>query len=185
MKVAPVNRAAELAAIQKINELHALAERQQTVCSDSIYAALRAAWEAGSLLVEQKGRIARGNWALWLELNFKGNIRTVDFAARYGGDEFLICLAQTEPLGALRFADRLRKKIAQTEFVSGPDRIFLTASFGVSIIDGGKAILDAHTLVRLADYKLYEAKKNGKDRVEGEIVNEDVKIDPRFLRRSA
>lgn len=80
MKVAPVNRAAELAAIQKINELHALAERQQTVCSDSIYAALRAAWEAGSLLVDQKGRIARGNWALWLELNFKGNIRT---AQRY------------------------------------------------------------------------------------------------------
>jgi diguanylate cyclase (GGDEF)-like protein len=115
----------------------------------------------------------------------KNNIRSVDFAARYGGDEFLICLAQTEPLGALRFADRLRKKIAQTEFISGPDRIFLTASFGVSIIDGGKAILDAHTMVRLADYKLYEAKGNGKDRVEGEIVNEDVKIDPKFLRRSA
>jgi len=115
----------------------------------------------------------------------KTNIRSVDFAARYGGDEFLICLAQTEPLGALRFADRLRKKISQTEFVNGEDRIFLTASFGVGIIDGGKGILDAHSLVRVADYKLYEAKGNGKDRVEGEIISDDVPIDPRFLRKAA
>jgi two-component system, cell cycle response regulator len=115
----------------------------------------------------------------------KKNIRTVDFAARYGGDEFLICLSQTESLGALRFTDRLRKRISATEFVSGDDRIFLTASFGVGIIEGGKEIIDAHTLVRVADCKLYEAKKNGRDRVEGEIINETSPVDPRFLRKSS
>lgn len=115
----------------------------------------------------------------------KKNIRSVDFAARYGGDEFLICLTQTESLGALRFAERLRKKLAQNEFVNNVDRIHLTASFGVSIIDLGKGVLDAHTMVRIADAKLYEAKANGKDRVEGEIVTEDTQVDPRFLRRSA
>lgn len=115
----------------------------------------------------------------------KSNIRSIDFAARYGGDEFLICLAQTEPLGALRFADRLRKKIAQHEFVNGSDRIYLSASFGVSIVEGDKAVMDAHTMVRLADFKLYEAKGNGKDRVESQIITDDAQVDPRFLRRSA
>lgn len=115
----------------------------------------------------------------------KKNIRAVDFAARYGGDEFLICLAQTEAMGALRFTERLRKRIAQTEFCSGDDRIFLTASFGVGIIDNSKQIIDAHTLVRVADGKLYEAKANGRDRVEGEIINDKAPVDPRFLRKPA
>jgi diguanylate cyclase (GGDEF)-like protein len=115
----------------------------------------------------------------------KKNIRSVDFAARYGGDEFLICLSQTESLGALRFTDRLRKRISATEFVSADDRIFLSASFGVGIIEGGKEIIDAHTLVRVADCKLYEAKENGRDRVEGEIISETSPIDPRFLRKAS
>lgn len=115
----------------------------------------------------------------------KETIRAVDFAARYGGDEFLICLAQTEPLGALRFADRLRKKIAAHEYVNGEDRMFLTASFGVCIIDSGRGILDAHTMARVADAKLYQAKASGKNKVEHEIITEETQIDPRFLRRSA
>lgn len=114
----------------------------------------------------------------------KSNIRSVDFAARYGGDEFLICLTQTEPQGALRFADRLRKKIAEHEFVSGPDRIFLSASFGAAILDHGKGLIDAHAVVRIADAKLYEAKGAGKNRVDHEIVTDDTIIDPRFLRRT-
>lgn len=113
----------------------------------------------------------------------KSNIRSVDFAARYGGDEFLICLTQTEPTGALRFADRLRKKIAEHLFVSGPDEIRLTASFGASILENGKSLLDAHSLVRIADAKLYEAKANGKDRIEHAMVNEDTQFDIRSLRK--
>lgn len=115
----------------------------------------------------------------------KANIRSVDFAARYGGDEFLICLTQTQPIGAVRFADRLRKKIAENEFVSGPDRIQLSASFGAAILENGKSLLDAHSLVRLADAKLYEAKANGKNRVESAMVNEDTQFDIRQLRRSS
>ncbi len=115
----------------------------------------------------------------------KANIRSVDFAARYGGDEFLICLTQTQPIGAVRFADRLRKKIADNEFVSGPDRIQLSASFGAAILENGKSLLDAHSMVRLADAKLYEAKANGKNRIESAMVNEDTQFDIRQLRRTS
>lgn len=115
----------------------------------------------------------------------KSNIRSVDFAARYGGDEFLICLTQTQPVGAVRFADRLRKKIDEHEFVSGPDRIKLSASFGASILENGKSLLDAHSLVRLADAKLYEAKANGKNCVVSAMVNEDTQFDIRQLRKAS
>ena len=115
----------------------------------------------------------------------KSNIRSVDFAARYGGDEFLICLTQTQPVGAVRFADRLRKKIDEHEFVSGPDRIKLSASFGASILENGKSLLDAHSLVRLADAKLYEAKGNGKNCVISAMVNEDTQFDIRELRKAS
>lgn len=113
----------------------------------------------------------------------KNNIRSVDFAARYGGDEFLICLTQTQTEGALRFADRLRKVIAEKEFIQDKDRMFMTASFGVALIEAKGAIIDAHTLVRIADTKLYEAKDNGRNRVEGEIVKDETPLDPRALRR--
>lgn len=125
----------------------------------------------GSFVLGETGRL------------IKKTIRTVDFAARYGGDEFLICLAQTEPDGAVKFANRLRKKIAEHEFVNGDDRMFLTASLGCCVIDSGKSILDAQTLVRIADAKLYEAKHGGKNRVEAEFITENTTIDPKFLRR--
>lgn len=127
----------------------------------------------GSFVLAQTGKL------------IKETIRTVDFAARYGGDEFLICLVQTEPQGAMRFADRLRKKISQHEYVNGDDRMFLSASFGGCIIESGKSIIDAQTMVRMADAKLYEAKATGKNRVEGDIITDDSQIDPRFLRRAS
>ncbi len=115
----------------------------------------------------------------------KANIRSVDFAARYGGDEFLICLTQTQPVGAVRFADRLRKKIDEHEFVNGPDQIKLSASFGAAILENGKSQLDAHSIVRLADAKLYEAKAEGKNRVISAMVNDETEFDIRRLRRAS
>ena len=115
----------------------------------------------------------------------KANIRSVDFAARYGGDEFLICLTQTQPVGAVRFADRLRKKIDEYEFVNGPDRIRLSARFGAAILECGQTQLDAHSIVRLADAKLYEAKAGGKNRVISAMVNEETQFDIRRLRKAS
>ena len=49
---------------------------------------MRAAWQAGHLLLKQKRKIVHGNWELWLELNFDGKVRT---AQRY------MLLAKTVP----------------------------------------------------------------------------------------
>ncbi len=98
-------------------------------------------------------------------LIIKNVIRQEDFAARYGGDEFLICLTETHPQGAEVFCDRLRVAMSENEFVKGNDRIRLTASFGLSVCRPKLDRIDAQNLVRTADHALFEAKRNGKNQV--------------------
>jgi hypothetical protein len=72
----------------RINALHAEAEQHRSRCCDAVYQALRAAWQAGHLLLKQKRKIVHGNWELWLKINFDGKVRT---AQRY------MLLAKTVP----------------------------------------------------------------------------------------
>lgn len=95
----------------------------------------------------------------------KKNIRTHDFAARYGGDEFLICLSQTTTEGAKLFCERLRKTIENHLFKNEEDEIRLTASMGCAIIVDGKSLMDGRSLVRHADHGLYKAKEEGRNQV--------------------
>lgn len=95
----------------------------------------------------------------------KKNIRTHDFGARYGGDEFLICLSQTTTEGAKLFCERLRAVLENHLFKSGDDEIRLTASMGCAIIVDGKSMIDGRSLVRHADHGLYQSKEEGRNRV--------------------
>lgn len=107
----------------------------------------------GSFVLAEVGKIIRAN------------IRQVDFAARYGGDEFLIAITETSDEGAKLFAERLKEKIEQAVFKSGDDSVKLTASLGVAITHPD-VTTNARELVRKADEYLYGAKKKGRNRVE-------------------
>ena len=93
----------------------------------------------------------------------KNTIREVDFAARYGGDEYLIVLPEVKPKGAEAFCERMRKNIESYEFKDGLNSIRLTVSIGFTLYNGED--LDAIDLVRNADNALYEAKDSGRNRV--------------------
>lgn len=108
----------------------------------------------GSYVLAEVGKIIRSN------------IRKVDFAARYGGDEFLIVLTEIAMEGAMTFANRLRTKIAETTFKSDSFNMQLTASLGMAITNPNSVNVDARSLVRFADRALYLAKENGRNRVE-------------------
>src|ERR671930_175649 len=85
-----------------------------------------------------------------------GSVRQVDLAARYGGEEFAVIVPETDLVGAIQLADRLRMGLAGEE-VELPDgnRISVTSSFGVAVKD---ALPRAEDLVARADEALYEAK---------------------------
>jgi diguanylate cyclase (GGDEF)-like protein len=108
-----------------------------------------------------------GSWVLaQIGKMIRENIRKIDFAARYGGDEYLVVLSEISPEGTMVFSQRLREKIASRTFSNDNFSINLTASFGVSTVNPNKVSVDARTLVRFADKALYKAKEKGRNRVE-------------------
>lgn len=108
----------------------------------------------GSYVLTQIGKMVREN------------IRKVDFAARYGGDEFLVVLTEINIEGATTFANRLRQKIEKSTFKNEFYTMELTASLGLALANPSHTEVDARSLVRYADRALYRAKENGRNRVE-------------------
>ena len=90
-------------------------------------------------------------------------IRNIDLGARYGGDEFLMVLTETNSEGAQKFCERLRNMIRQHNFKNGHDEMKLTCSIGFAITSAGDGQTDARALVRAADHALYEAKEAGRN----------------------
>lgn len=92
-----------------------------------------------------------------------GNLRHFDVASRYGGEEFVAYLPETEAEEALLAAERLRHVIAENVFLHREQAIRLTLSMGLSHFpeDGRELEL----LVQAADERLYRAKREGKNRV--------------------
>lgn len=96
---------------------------------------------------------------------FKAQIRSVDIATRYGGDEFVILLPQTPKEQAVHVARRLRLSLNESHFLQGEDLdVRITASFGVSAYpqDGGSK----DEVLRLADEAMYRVKETTRDGIE-------------------
>lgn len=93
-----------------------------------------------------------------------GEIRRTDFAARYGGEEFSIILPETGYKGAGVFAERIRRKIAETPLsptIRGGEKISVTASIGFASIPENTK--DKNELIEMADRALYLAKHRGRN----------------------
>jgi len=91
-------------------------------------------------------------------------IRDTDFAARYGGDEFLMVLTETDEKGAAAFGERLRANVEKHVSYDGRNRFSRTASLGVAVSRENEEV-EAKELVRRADQALYKAKEAGRNRV--------------------
>lgn len=92
-------------------------------------------------------------------------IRAQDIVGRYGGEEFLVVLADTTAQGAQQLAEQLRAAVQETTFGRPGDSVGVTVSIGVF---GGRLEPGDSwdQIIHAADMALYRAKQNGRNRVE-------------------
>jgi diguanylate cyclase (GGDEF)-like protein len=86
----------------------------------------------------------------------------IGWAARYGGDEFFICLNYTSYDDAYMIAEQIRKNIELTAIPVKGGSFHFTASVGINTMQ--EKGLTAKELITLADKKMFDAKKSGKNR---------------------
>ncbi|MCS7023527.1 MAG: diguanylate cyclase [Bryobacteraceae bacterium] len=92
------------------------------------------------------------------------SVRTYDGVGRYGGEEFLIVLPGCDETSILHRAEAMRLAICESPVVAGDVTIPVTASFGAAVCPVN-CQLESLALIALADEALYEAKRNGRNRV--------------------
>mgnify|MGYP002351338979 FL=1 len=95
-------------------------------------------------------------------------LRKQDEVARWGGDEFLIMLPETDVEGAQVVAEKIRSKINDSPFVYRETRIPVTVTLGVGACEPGMGV---GSCIRKADQALYYGKQTGKNRV-GRLFSE-------------
>jgi diguanylate cyclase (GGDEF)-like protein len=95
----------------------------------------------------------------------QAGVRRIDTAARYGGDEFVAVLPETDPSGAFVVAEKIRRTVSE-QVVDGPGFAFRASlSIGVVVYPGDGQTVDE--LMIAADRAMYTSKRQGRDRVAG------------------
>jgi two-component system, cell cycle response regulator len=97
-------------------------------------------------------------------LRIRKSIRGIDLACRYGGEEFVVIMPETDLAVATIVAERLRRRIASEPFAiqQGARTIEVTISVGIAGLGGAD---DAASVIKRADQALYRAKRNGRNQV--------------------
>jgi diguanylate cyclase (GGDEF)-like protein len=99
----------------------------------------------------------------------KNSCRQSDLAGRYGGEEFIILLPETEAGGAMIIAERIREMIEEHQTVDGKGAVIgVTVSMGLASLAGAELrnIDKNDRIVQYADDALLVAKKGGRNRIE-------------------
>jgi len=94
--------------------------------------------------------------------NISANIRVNDVIGRYGGEEFLIIMPETDTDQAAIAAEKLRSAVESMSVPKESKQVKVTASFGVSSYRQSD---DTKMIIARVDKALYESKKNGRNRV--------------------
>jgi diguanylate cyclase (GGDEF)-like protein len=92
------------------------------------------------------------------------NVRAVDLAGRYGGEEFLIVLPETDPDAAASLAEKLRRIVGGSE-IRLPDNEVVSVTLSAGVAGGQGELLRLDALIRDADAALYSAKALGRNQV--------------------
>jgi len=107
------------------------------------------------------GHLAGDKVLQLLSKAMRKSLRDVDFIGRYGGEEFVILMPETNAQEALAATEKLRAKVESSPFNFRKERVLITMSFGISEF---RPLEDGETVFERADKALYQAKAEGRDR---------------------
>jgi two-component system cell cycle response regulator len=98
-------------------------------------------------------------------VRMRKSIRGIDLACRYGGEEFVIVMPETDMAVATTVAERLRRRVALEPFPieQGKRSVEVTISIGIAALEAAED--NAATILKRADQALYRAKRDGRNRV--------------------
>ena len=98
------------------------------------------------------------------------NVRGIDLACRYGGEEFVVVMPDTDAGFAFSVAERLRQGLESTPIPisRSPGKLKITVSIGIASTTGSQEAPD--TVLHRADQALYRAKREGRNRVVAEAA---------------
>jgi two-component system, cell cycle response regulator len=91
----------------------------------------------------------------------QNQLRQEDIAGRWGGEEFLVILPQTDLDGTIETAQRIRRAVSATPIIAGDQHIAVTVSGGCAVGPGESPA----ELLRRADKRLYQAKAGGRNQI--------------------
>jgi len=102
-------------------------------------------------------------------------LRSSDAVGRYGGEEFLLVLPETELAGARVVADKLRRLVEEVRTpMEDGEEAAVTISIGLASLDSAGVPADAsgRDLIRMADQALYRAKEEGRNRIHPPLISQ-------------
>ena len=120
----------------------------------------------GSYVIGATGKLLRdGVWP-----------RKKAWAARYGGDEFIMVCEASDLPTVMNQADHVRRTIATYQYEHDDAQVSITASLGVAWVEPGFAGR-AEDIIKAADLMLYRSKEQGRNRVSGMSLRYPVDLD--------
>jgi len=95
----------------------------------------------------------------------QSNVRGIDLACRYGGEEFVVVMPDTDQSFAYMVAERLRQEVAEQPFDVNTDEGRLNVTISIGITTNDATAIGAQEMLKSADQALYRAKRDGRNRV--------------------
>ena len=90
----------------------------------------------------------------------QASVRKQDIVGRWGGEEFLLLLPETDIVGGEALAEKIRKSVEETPYIFSNKKIPVTITLGVSVYD---RLMELETTIKSADKAMYEGKNKGKN----------------------
>ncbi len=145
-----------LGMLSRLREQHALLERKQQPC-----ALIMLDLDHFKRVNDTWGHTAGDAVLAAVAQNARGQLRPYDLLFRFGGEEFLICLPDTNIEAACAMAERLRKSIEEMAVSFEDNMLSVTVSLGIAPLAVDTIVEDS---IANADHALYAAKEAGRNR---------------------